>query len=68
MIEGFGNELADDLYYDRSTRATRSFATNLRALARRKLRYLHAAADLVPPSTITEDSLRGQEDATSGTA
>ena len=46
MIESFGNRLAEDLYFDRQSRATRAFATELRRVARRKLLYLHDAAGL----------------------
>lgn len=58
MIEGFGNRLAEDLFYDRNTRATRSFPQELRRVARRKLHYLHDASDLkdlrVPPGNRLE--------------
>lgn len=46
MIETFGNALAEDLFEDRNTRATRSFPAELRRAAGRKLQYLHEAADL----------------------
>ncbi len=46
MIESFGNRLAEDLYYDRRSRATRAFPPELHRAARRKLLYLHDAADL----------------------
>lgn len=46
MIETFGNTLAEDLFDDRSSRVTRSFPTDLRRAARRKLLYLHEATDL----------------------
>ncbi len=53
MIESFGNSLAEDLFFDRQTRATRMFAPELRRIARRKLLYVHDAAELkdlrVPP-------------------
>ena len=53
MIESFGNRLAEDLYFDRQTRATRVFMPELRRIARHKLLYLHDAAALkdlrVPP-------------------
>lgn len=58
MIESFGNALAEDLFDDRRTRATRSFPQELRRAARRKLLYLHEAADLrdlaVPPGNRLE--------------
>lgn len=63
MIESFGNRLADDLFHDRTTRETRSFPPILRRAARRKLLYLHDAAELddlrVPPGNRLE-ALRGQ--------
>jgi len=46
MIESFGNTLAEDLFEDRNSRATRSFPADLRRAARRKLQFLHEAADL----------------------
>ena len=46
MIESFGNRLADDLFHDRTTRATRTFPLELRRIARRKLLYLHDAVEL----------------------
>ncbi len=58
MIESFGNRLAEDLFDDRRTRATRSFPPDLRRAARRKLLYLHDAAELqdlaVPPGNRLE--------------
>ena len=58
MIEGFGNALAEDLFEDRSTRATRAFPRELYRMARRKLLYLHDAAELadlkVPPGNRLE--------------
>jgi proteic killer suppression protein len=58
VIESFGNALAEDLFDDRRTRVTRSFAPELRRAARRKLLYLHDAADLrdllVPPGNRLE--------------
>ncbi|MBP99622.1 MAG: Killer protein [Acidobacteria bacterium] len=62
MLDSFGNALAEDLFYDRRTRATRSFPAELRRAARRKLLYLHDAAELrdlrVPPGNRLE-ALRG---------
>lgn len=46
MIESFAQRLAEDLFDDRVTRATRSFPHDLRRSARRKLMYLHDAAEL----------------------
>ena len=63
MIATFGNALAEDLFLDRRTRATRSFPTELRRVGRRKLLYLHDAAQLsdlrVPPGNRLE-ALRGK--------
>jgi proteic killer suppression protein len=62
MINSFGNRLAEDLYFDRQSRATRGFAADLRRSARRKLLYLHDAAVLkdlrVPPGNRLE-ALKG---------
>lgn len=46
MIQTFGNVLAEDLFEDRNSKATRSFPADLRRAERRKLLYLHEAADL----------------------
>ncbi|MBT4162095.1 MAG: hypothetical protein HOC70_17310 [Gammaproteobacteria bacterium] len=58
MIESFGNRLAEDLFYDRVTRVTRKFPNELRRVARRKLLYLHDAAELndlrIPPGNYLE--------------
>ena len=58
MIESFGNRLAEDLFHDRRSRATRSLAPELRSAARRKLLYLHDASELkdlrVPPGNRLE--------------
>lgn len=58
MIESFGNALAEDLFDDRGTKATRSFPPELRRAARRKLLYLNDAAELrdlaVPPGNRLE--------------
>jgi proteic killer suppression protein len=62
MIVSFGNALAEHLFDDRQTKATRSFPPELRRGARRKLLYLHDAAELmdlrVPPGNRLEH-LRG---------
>jgi proteic killer suppression protein len=62
MIESFGDRLAEDLYHDRRSRATKAFPQALRRVARRKLLYLHDAAELkdlrVPPGNRLE-ALRG---------
>ena len=58
MIVDFGNRLAEDLYLDRTTRTTRAFPAELQGIARRKLLYLHDAAELrdlrVPPGNRLE--------------
>ncbi len=58
MTESFGNPLAEDLFYDRPSKATRRFPPELRQVARRKLLYLHDAAELgdlrVPPGNRLE--------------
>jgi len=63
MIESFGNRLAEDLYYDRQSRATRAFAPESRRKARHKLLYLHDAVVLrdlrVPPGNRLE-TLKGR--------
>ena len=46
MIESFGNRLAADLFDDKVSRTTREFPNELRRIARRKLLYLHDAAEL----------------------
>ena len=62
MIESFGNKLAEDLFFDRSSKETRQFPPELRRAARRKILYLHDAAELtdlrVPPGNRLE-ALRG---------
>lgn len=63
MIETFGNALARDLFDDRRTKATRSLPAELRRVGRRKLLYLHDAAELkdlgVPPGNRLE-RLKGE--------
>ena len=63
MIESFGNELAEDLFADRRSRAVRALPPELYRRARRKLLYLHDAASLkdlrVPPGNRLE-GLRGR--------
>lgn len=46
MIESFGDRLAEDLFDDKHTTATRRFPPELRRAARRKLQYLYDAAEL----------------------
>jgi toxin HigB-1 len=63
VIESFGNRLAEDLFYDRRSKETRAFPPELLRAARRKILYLHDAADLadlrVPPGNKLE-VLRGR--------
>jgi proteic killer suppression protein len=63
MIQGFGNRLAEDLFDDRLSAAVRRFPAELRRTARRKLLYLHDAAELrdlrVPPGNRLE-ALKGR--------
>ena len=58
MIQTFGHDLTEDLFYDRKTKATRSFSAELHRVARRKLLFLHDAADLrdlrLPPGNRLE--------------
>jgi len=62
MIETFGNRLAEDLFTDRVSKAVRHFPPELRRAARRKLLYLHEAAELkdlqAPPGNRLE-ALKG---------
>ena len=62
MIESFGDQLAEDLFDDKRTSATRHFPPELRRVTRRKLLYLYDAADLVdlrsPPGNRLE-ALKG---------
>jgi proteic killer suppression protein len=62
MLTSFGNQLAEDLFFDKKSRTTRRFPQYLRRIARRKLLYLHEAtllSDLkVPPGNRLE-ALRG---------
>lgn len=64
MIKSFGNRLAEDLYFDRQSRATRAFMPELRRAARRKLLYLNDAAELkdlrIPPGNRLE-ALKGKQ-------
>lgn len=63
MIASFDDALAEDLFDDKNSRATRSFPPELRRAARRKLLYLHDAAELgdvaVPPGNRLEQ-LKGR--------
>jgi proteic killer suppression protein len=46
VIESFGNALAEDLFNDKNSKATKAFPPDLRRPARRNLQYLHEAGDL----------------------
>jgi len=63
MIEQFGNQLAQDLFNDVHSATTKRFSSELRHIARRKLLYLHDAAELkdlrVPPGNRLE-ALKGK--------
>ena len=63
MIESFGNGPAEDLFFDRQTKEVRRFPTELRRTVRRKVLYLHDAAELgdlrVPPCNCL-DALKGR--------
>lgn len=65
MIVSFANQLAEDLFDDRQSKAVRAFPPQLRRAARRKLLYLHDAAVLkdlrVPPGNKLE-ALKGDRD------
>lgn len=63
MIISCGNRLAEDLFFDRHTKATRQFPTELREVAQRKLQYLNAAeqlADLRAPPGNRLERLKGK--------
>ena len=47
MIESFSNRLAEDLFYDKTSKEVRQFPPELKRAARRKLLYLHDAAEIV---------------------
>jgi toxin HigB-1 len=46
MIESFGNRLAEDMFCGRGSKAARAFPAEFLPAARRKLLYLHDAAEL----------------------
>jgi toxin HigB-1 len=63
VIETFGNRLAEDRFDDRETRNVKAFPPDLRRAARRKLLYLHDAAelgDLASPPGNRLERLRGR--------
>ncbi len=63
MIVSFANKLAEDLFEDKKTKTVIAFPSEIRRKARRKLLYLHDAADLsdlkVPPGNRLE-ALKGE--------
>jgi len=63
MIQRCGNRLAEDLFYDRTSKDVRQFPPELHRTARRKLLYLHDAGDLadlrLPPGNRLE-ALKGK--------
>ena len=62
MIVSFANKLAEDLFDDKNSKEVRSFPSELHRAARRKILYLHEAAELVdlkvPPGNKLE-ALKG---------
>lgn len=62
MIVSFANKLAEDLFEDKNSKEVRSFPKELHRTARRKILYLHDAAELVdlkvPPGNKLE-ALKG---------
>lgn len=62
MIVSFANKLAEDLFDDKKSKEVRSFPSELHRVARRKILYLHDAAELVdlkvPPGNKLE-ALKG---------
>ena len=62
MIISFANKLAEDLFEDKNSKEVRSFQNELLRSARRKILYLHDAAELVdlkvPPGNKLE-ALKG---------
>ncbi|MHB1949943.1 MAG: type II toxin-antitoxin system RelE/ParE family toxin [Acidiferrobacteraceae bacterium] len=63
MIESFGNRLAEELFDDRASKDVRRFPPELKRAARRKLLYLHDAAELrdlrTPPGNQL-DAMKGK--------
>jgi len=64
MIQSFGNRLAEDLYDDKDTKSVRRIPRELHRRARRKLLFLHDAAELrdlrKPPGNRLE-ALKGDQ-------
>lgn len=63
MIENSGNRLAEDLFYARTSKEARGFSPEVKRAARRKLLYLHDAAEIAdlraPPGNRLE-ALKGR--------
>lgn len=47
MIVRFASKLAEDLFEDKNSKEVRSFPNELHRAARRKILYLHEAAELI---------------------
>lgn len=63
MIINFKHQLAEDLFLDRRTGASKKFPPELRKVAERKLQYLNAASilgDLRSPPGNRLEALRGK--------
>jgi len=63
VIQSFGNQLAQDLFDNRSSTIVRRFPVELKRRARRKLLYLHYAAgikDLRSPPGNRLELLKGR--------
>lgn len=58
MITSFGNKLAEDLYFNKNSKVVKKFPKEIHRVARRKLLYLHDAAELrdlrIPPGNRLE--------------
>jgi len=62
VITNFANKLAEDLFEDRNSKEARTFPPELRRKARRKLLYLHEAAefsDMKHPPRNRLEALKG---------
>jgi len=62
MIRSFKHQLAEDIFRDRVTGASRKFPAMLRKIAKRKLEYLNSAialADLKQPPGNRMEALKG---------
>jgi proteic killer suppression protein len=59
VIESFGHTLAEDLFEDKNSKATKVFPPELRRAARRKLQYVHEAADLRDLKSLPGNRLEG---------